>query len=68
MRYDSLRVLLAIITKDDLELVQFDVRTAFLYGELQEDIHMEVPEGLFAGEEESESVGTVCKLNKSYMG
>lgn len=40
VRYDSLRVLLAIVTQKDYEILQFDVRTAFLYGELQEDIHI----------------------------
>lgn len=65
VRYDSLCVLLAVITQDDLEVVQFDVRTAFLYGELQEEIHMKVPEGLKVGKEGSDSVSVVYKLNKS---
>ena len=29
---------------DDLEIMTFDVRTAFLYGQLAEDIHMDLPE------------------------
>lgn len=66
VRYDSLRVLLAIVTEKDLELVQFDVRTAFLHGELKEDIYMEIPEGLTVKKEENQDV--VCKLNKSLYG
>lgn len=46
MRYDSLRVLLAIIAERDLELVQFDVKTAFLYGDLVEELFMEIPKAL----------------------
>lgn len=34
VRYDTLQTLLAVMTEKDLELVQFDVRTAFLYSEL----------------------------------
>lgn len=62
IRYDSLRVFLAIVAKEDLELIQFDVRTTFLYGELQEEIYMEVPEGLRNGNKNSE---VVCKLQKA---
>lgn len=64
VRYDSLRILLAIVAEKNLELVQFDVKTAFLYGELTEELFMEIPEGLTienAGEQ-------VCKLNKSIYG
>lgn len=69
VRYDSLRVLLAIATQDDLELMQFDVRTAFLYGEIDEDIYMEVPEGLIVGEDSAEEEArVVCKLEKSIYG
>lgn len=35
VRYDSLRMFLAHVTREDLELVQFDVCAAFLYGELK---------------------------------
>lgn len=58
-RYDSIRVLLSIAARDELQIEQFDVKTAFLYGELSEDIYMEVPEGL-----ETQS-SKVCKLIKS---
>lgn len=65
VRYDSLHVLLALVTEKDLELVQFDVRTAFLYGELTEDIHMEIPEGLSLHNEQKKMV---CKLSKALYG
>jgi len=44
VRYDSLRVLLATVAERDLELLQFDVQTAFLYDVLSEDIFMKIPE------------------------
>lgn len=61
-RYDSIRLLLSIAAKEDFEIRQFDVKTAFLYGELSEEIYMEVPEGV-----KVES-SKVCKLNKSLYG
>lgn len=63
MRYDSLRVLLAIAAQNDLELTQFDVQTAFLYGELEERIFMEVPEGVKVEEEESSESARKCHVS-----
>lgn len=64
VQYDFLRVLLAMVAERDLELIQFDVKTAFLYGELTEELFMEVPEGLTVDNAEMQ----VCKLNKSLYG
>ena len=40
------RSFLAIANKCKLHLRQLDVETAFLYGELDENIYMEIPEGI----------------------
>ena len=37
---DSIRIIMAIVTHFDLELHQMDVRTAFLNGDLIEDVYM----------------------------
>ena len=60
VRYVSLRMLLSVAVHLDLENKQFDVKTAFLYGELKVDIYIQVPRGLNVGAEEKD-----CKLNKS---
>lgn len=57
VRYDSLRVLLTTVTEKDLELLQFDVQTAFLYGTLNEDIFKKSPRGT---EAEKENNGKCC--------
>lgn len=36
IRYDTIRVLLALSVSKDLKILQFDVKTAFLQGELDE--------------------------------
>lgn len=46
----------------DLEIAQFDVRTAFLYDRLDEYIFMRVPEGLIVPEN---GVKVVCKLERA---
>jgi len=68
VRYDSLRVLLALVVRRGLELAQFDVQTAFLYGELEEEIWMKIPEGLELGTLSSEKDNLVCKLVKFLYG
>lgn len=62
VRYESLRVLLAKAANEDLDMIQFDVRTAFLYGELKENIWIELPQGPWKDEDR------VVKLAKSLYG
>lgn len=59
----SLRTLLSVAAAEDWEMEQFDVRTAFLYVDLEEEIFMEQPEGFIEGKESD-----VCLLKKSLYG
>ena len=61
-RYGTARVLLALAAAMDWEVHQMDVTTAFLYGDLEEDIYMRQPEGFNDGS------GRVWKLRKSLYG
>lgn len=63
IRYDSIRILLALATINDMEILQFDIKTAFLYGDLTEDIYMKQPEGF-----QNKDPDMVCKLRKSLYG
>ena len=60
----SIRSLLSITVCLDYEIWQMDVKTAFLNGNLEEDIYMQQPEGFVA----SEKGNLVCKLQKSIYG
>uniref|UniRef100_A0A6N2M0Z2 Integrase catalytic domain-containing protein n=1 Tax=Salix viminalis TaxID=40686 RepID=A0A6N2M0Z2_SALVM len=63
-RKDSLRIIMALVAHYDLELHQMDVKTAFLNGDLQEEVYMRQPEGfIIEGREDM-----VCKLKKSLYG
>ena len=48
----------------DLELEWVDVKTAFLHGELEEEIYMDQPEGFIVPGKEK----FVCKLKRSLYG
>src|SRR5271166_5511598 len=61
-KFNSIRALLAIGNQLNLEIHQMDVKTAFLNGELEEEIYMKVPDGINAKN------GEVCKLHRSIYG
>ncbi|PKI57121.1 hypothetical protein CRG98_022485 [Punica granatum] len=63
-RINSIRMILAVATLRNLEVHQMDVKTAFLNGDLDEEIYMEQPEGFVAPGKERK----VCKLVKSLYG
>ena len=63
-RINSIRIILAIAAWRNLEVHQMDVKTAFLNGDLDEEIYMQQPEGFTAPGQERK----VCKLVKSLYG
>ena len=44
MRLESLRTLLALAATRDLDVMQFDITSAYLHGTLKEEVYMEQPE------------------------
>ena len=44
-RFETVRLLLALAALEDWEIQALDVKQAFLYGKLDEEIYMEQPEG-----------------------
>ncbi|KAK1626067.1 hypothetical protein QYE76_000382 [Lolium multiflorum] len=61
---DSLRIVMALVAHFDLELHQMDVKTAFLNGDLDEDVYMTQPEGFVVEGKEH----LACRLKKSIYG
>ena len=62
-KFTTLRILLMLAASADWEIHQMDVKTAFLYGDLEEVIYMELPEGIGIDNKDF-----VCKLQKSLYG
>ena len=60
----SIRIILGLVATLDLKCEQLDVKTAFLHGELEEEIYIEQREGLKTKGKEN----LVCKLKKSLYG
>nr|CAE02261.2 OSJNBb0058J09.8 [Oryza sativa Japonica Group] len=63
-RLTTIRVLLSLAASHGLLVHQMDVKTAFLNGELDEEIYMDQPDGFVVEGQE----GKVCKLLKSLYG
>ncbi|KAE8686551.1 cytochrome P450 71A9-like [Hibiscus syriacus] len=64
VRHTSIRAVLALVASWDLHLEQMDVKTAFLHGDLEEQIYMRQPEGFTQPGNEH----LVCRLKKSLYG
>ncbi|MCO5600767.1 hypothetical protein L7F22_054882 [Adiantum nelumboides] len=60
----TLRMLLALVAIEDMELDQMDIITAFLHGDLEEEIYMQQPKGFVQKGKEH----LVCNLLKSLYG
>ena len=63
-RIATIRLLISLTSIYNLVIHQMDVKTAFLNGELEEEVHMEQPEGFVMKGQEHK----VCKLVKSLYG
>jgi Reverse transcriptase (RNA-dependent DNA polymerase) len=61
VRFNMLRVLLAIAALEDLELDQVNFNSAYLNGEIEEEVYIELPEGYKQGSK-------VGRLNKAIYG
>jgi len=64
VRFSALRTLLAYAVQKEMLVHQMDVVTAFLHGELNEEIYMQQPPGYVQPGNEQ----LVCKLKKSLYG
>uniref|UniRef100_A0A803QI12 Uncharacterized protein n=1 Tax=Cannabis sativa TaxID=3483 RepID=A0A803QI12_CANSA len=63
-KLNTVRVLLSLAANKDWPLHQLDVKNAFLNGDLEEEVYMDIPPGF----ENSSNQNKVCKLKKSLYG
>jgi transposase InsO family protein len=62
-KHASLRALLSIVATEDLDMDHIDYKTAFLNGDLEEEVHMVQPPGYEQG-----GADTVCYMKKALYG
>ena len=63
LRFESLRTVVAYASSEGLFMEQMDVSTTFLYANIDEEVYMEIPEGI-----EGHGTGKVMVLQKSIYG
>ncbi|KAJ9675533.1 hypothetical protein PVL29_024456 [Vitis rotundifolia] len=63
-KMNTIRILLSLAVNQDWCLQQLDIKNAFLNGNLEEEVYMEIPPGF----EGSMAKNQVCKLQKSLYG
>ena len=64
VKFETVRIVMAISAADDLEIIQFDIKTAFCNGDIAELLFMEQPEGFV----DSAHPDYVCLLRKALDG
>jgi hypothetical protein len=62
VRFETIRTIINIIASRQMKFLQFDVKTAFLYGTVDETIFMTQPDGY------NDGTNKVCLLKKSLYG
>jgi hypothetical protein len=63
-KLSTVRILLSLAANLDWPLHQFDVKNAFLHGDLEEEVYMDLPPGYTASTETK----FVCKLQRALYG
>eukprot|EP00253_Pinus_taeda_P026120 PITA_26120 len=63
-RLEAIRMFLAISSFQKFKVYQMDVKSAFLNGDLEEEVYIEYPEGFILGNDAK----LVCKLKKALYG
>ena len=64
VKFESIRMMTAAATSGDMHMQQMDVTTAFLYADLEGEVYLEIPEGMF----EADMAGKVLRLLKALYG
>ena len=63
-RLEAIRIFLAFSSFQQIKVYQMDVKSAFLNGDLEEEVYIEQPEGFILGNDEN----LVCRLKKALYG
>ncbi|MCO5591233.1 hypothetical protein L7F22_045214 [Adiantum nelumboides] len=68
VKMTTLCLVLGNVATEDLELIQMDVKTAFLHGDLDEDVYMKQREGFACESPKLSETELVCRFGKALYG
>ena len=68
VKLEDVRLMIAIATYYDFDLWHFDIKAYFLYGIMDEVVHMSQPEGYHEGPPPGDHEEMVCLLKKAIYG
>eukprot|EP00253_Pinus_taeda_P025598 PITA_25598 len=63
-RLEAIRMFLALSSFQNFKVFQMDVKSAFLNGDLEEEVYIEQPDGFILGNDPN----LVCRLKKAFYG
>ena len=63
-KLNTIRIMISLAINLDWPLLQYDIKNAFLNGDLKEEIYMDIPPGY----DNPTSIGKVCRLKKALYG
>ena len=66
VKLTSLRIILVLAAFYDFEIHQGDIKTAYLLGKLEDEIYMDIPEGISVPQAETKNI--VCRLLRGLYG
>ena len=64
VKLNTVRVLLSLVVNLDWPLHQFDIKNAFLHGDLEKEVYMDIPPGFKISVKDE----CVCRLQKALYG
>ena len=65
IKMTNLHLMLDLVAIEDMQLIQMDVKRAFLHGDLDEDVYMKQPEGFVVKLEHPTKGELICRIKKA---
>ena len=68
VKMTTFHLVLGLVAIEDMELIQMDVKTTFLHGDLDDDVYMNQPKGFIIKPKHPTKGELVCRPKKDLYG